>query len=259
MNKNSPETIDEYIAGFPAHTKKLLQQTRAIIKKAAPAAGEKISYGIPTFTLDGNLVHFGGFKNHIGFFPAASAIKAFQKQLAAYKGAKGSVQFPLTEPLPVQLITKMVQYRVKENKAKAAAKQKAKPVIQKQKAGKLSDEEVVKAYMNTLSPAAKKEIDAVRTIIKKANSKLGERIKWNAPSYYYKEDILTFGPYRTQKLLLVVHHPAVVTLQSPLLEGDFPNRRLIRFSSKTAAEKNKKELTRIINSIIEAIDKNKKK
>ena len=109
--------------------------------------------------------------------------------------------------------------------------------------------------MDKLDANAKDEINAVRKIIKAANPKLKERIKWNAPSYYYNEDILTFGPYRTHKLLLVFHHPAVVKIKSQLLEGDYKNRRLIHFKDKADAEKNKAALTNIINEIIKQIDK----
>ena len=109
-------TIDEYIAQFPEDVQEKLQQVRAIVRKAAPATEEKIGYGIPTFTLNGkNLVHFGGFKNHIGFYPAPQGLEEFKKELAGYKGAKGSVQFPLDKPLPVTLIKKIVKFRVKGN------------------------------------------------------------------------------------------------------------------------------------------------
>ncbi len=108
--------IDTYIANYPKETQKLLKQLYATIKKAAPGAEEKISYGIPTFRLAGrNLVHFGGFKNHISFFPTSSGISEFKKELSGYKGAKGTVQFPLDKPLPLALITKIVKFRVKEN------------------------------------------------------------------------------------------------------------------------------------------------
>jgi uncharacterized protein YdhG (YjbR/CyaY superfamily) len=119
-------TIDAYIAGFPKETQAVLTKMRAIIKKAAPGAEEKISYGIPTFFLHGNLVHFGGFKNHVGFYPTPSGIETFKKELAAYKGAKGSVQFPLDKPLPVELIKRMVQFRINKMKENAAGKKKAK-------------------------------------------------------------------------------------------------------------------------------------
>ena len=119
-------TINEYIAGFPESTQRILEELRATIKKAAPTAQESINYGIPTFTLNGNLVHFGGFKNHIGFYPAPSGIEAFKKELSIYDGAKGSIKFPIDKPLPLGLITKIVKFRVKENVEKAAKKQKIK-------------------------------------------------------------------------------------------------------------------------------------
>jgi uncharacterized protein YdhG (YjbR/CyaY superfamily) len=115
--------IDEYIVGFPVNIQKLLQQVRETIKKAAPGAGETIKYAIPTFTLNGgNLVHFAAFKNHIGFYPTPHGIQAFEKELSAYKGAKGSVQFPLDQPMPLQLISKIVKYRVTQNEVKAKSK-----------------------------------------------------------------------------------------------------------------------------------------
>lgn len=113
---------DSYIAGFPQDTQRLLNEMRRTIRAAAPAAQEKISYGIPTFTLGRNLVHFAAYDHHIGFYPGASGIKAFQQELSAYKTAKGSVQFPLDQPLPLLLIGKIVTYRVKENGAKAKKK-----------------------------------------------------------------------------------------------------------------------------------------
>ncbi len=118
-DKTKVGDIDTYIASFPAETQKLLKQVRATIKKAAHGAEEKISYGIPTFTLQGNLVHFAGFKNHIGFYPAPSGIVAFKKELRAYKSSKGAVQFPIDKPISFGLITKIVKYRVKENLKKA--------------------------------------------------------------------------------------------------------------------------------------------
>ena len=107
-------SIEEYISGFPEETQKLLRQVRASIKEAAPEAAEKISYGIPTFTLAGNLVHFAAFKNHIGFYPTSSGIEKFKEELSIYEGAKGSVKFPIDKPLPLGLISKIVKFRVKE-------------------------------------------------------------------------------------------------------------------------------------------------
>jgi uncharacterized protein YdhG (YjbR/CyaY superfamily) len=119
MKTTTAETIDAYIATFPKDIQKLLKQMRTTIRKAAPDAEETISYAIPTFKLNGNLVHFAAFKNHIGFYPAPRGIEAFEKELSAYKGAKGSVQLPLDQPLPLDLISRIVRYRVKQNLEKA--------------------------------------------------------------------------------------------------------------------------------------------
>lgn len=110
--------IDAYIKPFPPAIQALLKSMRSTIQAAAPEATEAIKYGMPTFQLNGNLVHFAAFKNHIGFYPTPSGITEFQKPLSKYKGAKGSVQFPLDEPLPLALITKMVKFRVKKAKEK---------------------------------------------------------------------------------------------------------------------------------------------
>ena len=118
----SLENIDQYINTFPDEVQVLLQQVRATIKKHAPEAQEKICYGIPTFALNGNLVHFGAYKNHIGFYPAPSGIKKFEEVLSGYKQGKGSIQFPLDKPLPIDLIAQIVAYRVIENKEKLAKK-----------------------------------------------------------------------------------------------------------------------------------------
>ena len=119
---NTTTDIDSYIAGFPPKTQKILQKLRATIRKVAPEADEKIGYGIPTFTLNGNLVHFAAYANHIGFYPAPSAIEAFSKELSLYEGAKGSVKFPIEKALPYDLITKIVKFRVEENMAKPIKK-----------------------------------------------------------------------------------------------------------------------------------------
>jgi uncharacterized protein YdhG (YjbR/CyaY superfamily) len=116
-------SIDEYIKGFPPDIQKLLQQVRATIKKAAHDAEETIKYAMPTFTLNGNLVHFAAFKNHIGLYPTPNGIEAFKKELSVYKGAKGSVQFPLDQPMPLELISKIVKYRVEQNGGKARKKE----------------------------------------------------------------------------------------------------------------------------------------
>ena len=117
-------TIDEYISGFPDDIQTLLQQIRVTIREAAPEAEEAIKYAMPTFVLNGNLVHFAAFKHHIGFYPVPSGIEEFKKELSVYKGAKGSVQFPLDQPMPLELITKIVKFRMSENMKKGKTKRK---------------------------------------------------------------------------------------------------------------------------------------
>ena len=113
--KNRYSTIDEYIEVFPDNIRAILENIRNTVRTAAPEATEAIAYQMPTFKLRGNLVHFAAFKNHIGFYPTPSGIEAFKQEIAQYKWAKGSVQFPLSKPIPYDLIARIVQYRVKEN------------------------------------------------------------------------------------------------------------------------------------------------
>ena len=114
--KKSPTDIDQYISLYPVNVQGILQKIRAVIREAAPEAEESINYQIPTFKLKGNLVHFAAYSKHIGFYPAPSGIEAFQEELKEYKGAKGSVQFPLSKPIPYELIRKIVRFRLEENK-----------------------------------------------------------------------------------------------------------------------------------------------
>jgi uncharacterized protein YdhG (YjbR/CyaY superfamily) len=107
--------IDDYIARFPEEIQAMLKEIRMAVQKAAPMASEKISYRIPTFTLNGNLVHFAAFSHHIGFYPTSSGITAFKKELTGYKTSRGTIQFPFGEPLPLDLVTRIVKFRVKEN------------------------------------------------------------------------------------------------------------------------------------------------
>ena len=125
-DQTGPRNIDEYIAGFPPDVQELLEKVRLTIRTAAPDAEEKISYQIPTFTLKGNLVHFAAYKNHIGFYPASSGIQAFKQELSIYEGFKGTVRFPLDKPIPFDLISEIVKFRVMENLDRAAAKGKKK-------------------------------------------------------------------------------------------------------------------------------------
>ncbi len=124
MESRPPEArdIDDYISRCPPDVQEILQKIRAIVHAAAPEATEAIAYQLPTFRLNGNLVHFGAFKNHIGFYPTPSGTEAFKKEISIYQGAKGSIRFPLNQPMPYDLIERIVTFRVEENRKKKQKK-----------------------------------------------------------------------------------------------------------------------------------------
>jgi len=118
-DKNRYNSIDEYIENFPIDTQEILQKIRSTILKAVPEAKEKISYGMPAFDFKGILVYFAAYKNHIGFYPTGSGIEAFKDKITGYKTSKGTIQFPLNEPIPMDLIIEIVNFRVSENLRKS--------------------------------------------------------------------------------------------------------------------------------------------
>jgi uncharacterized protein YdhG (YjbR/CyaY superfamily) len=126
-NPTAPQDIDEYIAGFPPEVQEILEKIRLIIRKAAPATEETISYKMPTFTLNGTyLIYFAAYKKHVSLYPAPIGHAEFQEELSAYESGKGTARFPLDKPIPFDLISKIVKFRVKENLARAEAKGKKK-------------------------------------------------------------------------------------------------------------------------------------
>lgn len=128
MEAKKPATPDEYINAFPAATQKALKSLRAAIKKAAPGADEGISYSMVGYKLGGPLVYFGGFKAHVSLFPTSSKLQPFEKELLPYHRSKGTIRFPLDKPLPIDLIRRIIAFRVKELAEKAAAKKASKKV-----------------------------------------------------------------------------------------------------------------------------------
>jgi uncharacterized protein YdhG (YjbR/CyaY superfamily) len=126
METNHITTIDSYISLFSGHKRDMLEQLRATIKKAAPEAQEVISYQMPAFRMYGILVYFAAHKNHIGFYPTGSAIEAFGDETSVYKGGRGTLRFSVEEQLPLDLVFRMVQYRIVENKSKSERKAKKK-------------------------------------------------------------------------------------------------------------------------------------
>ena len=125
MTRQNPETVDEYLENHPPEIRKRLQQIRTIVRKAAPDAAEKISYGMPAFTLSGILLYYAAHTKHVGLYPFTTAIEAFREELKPYKSAKGSIQFQNDQPLPVKLIRQIVEFRVSENRFKAIQKNHA--------------------------------------------------------------------------------------------------------------------------------------
>jgi len=122
-SKKTPQTIDEYMADFPAQTQAIMQRLRDLVHEIAPEATERISYGIPTFVLGENLVHFAAYKHHIGFYPTPSGVAHFEEELKDYEISKGTVRFPLDKPIPYDLVRRIVEFRAAENRARAQAKQ----------------------------------------------------------------------------------------------------------------------------------------
>jgi len=263
MKMSPAKTIDEYLKVLPEDIRMTLDKVYKAIKSVAPNAEEVISYGMPAFKHHGMLVYFAAFKDHCSFFPGSSQIVELHDELKSFKTSKGTIQFTVDKPLPLALVKKIVRARMEENEARLSARQISKSSAKKGikstakvgKPGKPAEADQVIEYMGKLKVEHKKDIEAVRKIIKESDPKLNERVKWNAPSYYYKEDIVTFGPYKTHKLLLVFHHPAVVSIKSSLLQGDYKDRRLVYFKDASEAKQNKKEITRIINEIIKQIDR----
>lgn len=246
-------TVEEYIRSFPAPVQVKLKQLRKTIRAAVPEAGESISYGIAAYKLNGVLIYFAGFNNHVSIYPAPRTAPAFKKELAAYPGGKGTLQFPLDQALPLDLVKRIVLFRKAENLARASVKKTNPAAANKSKVN--GDTGAVEAWLKKQDKKRQEDIAVIRQIIKGSSPKLQEHIKWNAPSYAYKEDIVTLGPSRNKRLLLVFHHPAINHIESPILEGRSMNRKLAWFDDGAAVARNKKEIKRIINQIIAVIDK----
>lgn len=259
----SSAEVDNYIAGFPESVQEALQQIRATVKNAAPEADEIMNYGIPTLSLAGNLVHFAGYKNHIGFYPAPSGIVAFRDELSVYKGAKGSVQFPLDQPLPLELVSRITKFRVVENLEKAALKKVKKNTGK----ARLSDEEQVTEHIQKLAPELVSSVEAIRRIILDTNPEIGERIKWNNPSFYYtgemqpfdskeyKREIAVFNLHKGN-IMLVFTTGAKVGDTTGLLTGDYEDgRRIAVFKNLDDVRAKESDLRKVVERWLELVDK----
>jgi uncharacterized protein YdhG (YjbR/CyaY superfamily) len=251
MKATSVKTVDQYMDTVPEEARVTLEKVRASIRSAAPKAEEVISYGIPTYKLNGSLIGFGVASKHCGLYVMSyEVMDEFKSDLKKYDTATSTIRFPFDKPLPATLVKKIVQARIKENDALKAKKSKNKVT-----AIKSAEDEEVAGFMNKLKHPFKAEVEAVRSIIKNANKNIAERIKWKAPSYYYKEDMVTFNLWEKKQVHLVFHHPAIVKIKSPLLEGNYDKRRMTYFKTMDEIKANKKELVRIINELVKAIEK----
>lgn len=251
MKTTSVKTVDQYLDTVPEEARVTLEKLRANIRSAAPKAEEVISYGIPTYKLNGSLIGFGAAGKHCGLYVMSYAVMdEFKNELKKYDTATSTIRFPFDKPLPTTLVKKIVQARIKENDALKAKKNKNKVT-----AIKNAEDEGVTDFMSKLKHPFKAEVEVVRSIIKNANKNIAERIKWKAPSYYYKEDMVTFNLWEKKQVHLVFHHPAIVKIKSRLLEGNYDKRRMTYFKTMAGIKANKKELVRIINELVKAIEK----
>ncbi|MCF2446121.1 DUF1801 domain-containing protein [Dyadobacter sp. CY345] len=263
MKKNNPE-VDQYIAGFPPETQKLLKEMRKAIRDAAPDAEEKIGYGMPTLTLNGNLVHYAAYKNHIGFYPAPQGLEEFKEALSGFKGSKGGVQFPLDKPLPVDLIAKITKYRIEKNLEKPAVKPKKASTA---KAIKLSDSEQVSEHIKKLDPELRNIVEAIRKIILSTDKKIAEQIKWNNPSFYYSGEMKPFDPKEYKRDIVVMNlHKGRIMLVFPsgakvndkegFLEGDYKDgRRTVVFKDLEDVRAREKILQDVLRSWLALVEK----
>jgi len=250
-----PASVDAYLHGLDEQQRTALSKLRQTIRSIVPQAEEVISYQVPTFKYKGGLVAFGAAKNHLALYVMSSTLlKDFSAELQTFDTAPGTIRFTAGKSIPATLIKKIVKARMKENEAIDLARKNKATLVKNAVRKKIADAEIVAEYMDKLDHPLKAEIEAVRTIIKNANSKIAERIKWNAPSYYYKDDLVTFNHRDNNRVHLVFHHPEIVHISSPLLQGDYKDRRMLYLQNMQQVKTQKKELEKIMNELIKRID-----
>lgn len=256
---NTIKTIDEYIANFPEDIQILLEQIRATIIEKLPEAEQCISYGMPAFkTLGKPLVYFAAFKNHIGFYATPTGHKAFANELSTYKQGKGSVQFPLNQPIPFNLIAQIVEFKHNENLSKTT----------KNKNPKLPNQEQVTNYLNKLDHPLKNVVEELRKIVLATDTEIGEQIKWNSLSFYYtgtmqafdpkeyKRDIVVFNLHKKDVVLLVFPTGAKLSNNTGFLEGQFTDsRKTTSFCTLTEVKSKEKDLQTSLKEWLTKVDK----
>jgi len=238
--------IDDYLAALPDDARITLEILRKAIKIAAPKAAEVISYQIPTYTYHGHLVGFAASKNHCTFHIMSTAVlRAHAAELKHYDLNKASIRFPADKPPPAALVKRLVKARIAENEARAKHKSESKVA---------NDTEKVNEFMRKLRHPFKAEVQAVREIILNVNKHITEEIKWNAPSFSYKGYMATFNLWAKEHVHLIFHNGAILHDKSGLLQGDYPDRRMVYFSSmedvnskRAVLEKAVKEWVKVMN------------
>ncbi|MBI1830377.1 MAG: DUF1801 domain-containing protein [Planctomycetes bacterium] len=198
---SKPQTIDEYLSSVTKQQRPALERLRKAIRAAAPKAEECISYGLAAFRLDGRmLVAFGAATNHCAFFPMSGAtVAAFAEDLKGYDTSKGTIRFPANKPLPAALVRKLVNARIAENAAKETKKKPARPKKKPSAPSEVDD------FLRRLDHPLKPVLEAIRKIILGVNPKITEGIKWNAPSFSFKDYFATAGVQSSDFVRVVLH------------------------------------------------------
>jgi uncharacterized protein YdhG (YjbR/CyaY superfamily) len=242
-----PKSVEEYINMQTEPIRTTLGRVRKAVNSSAPEAEENIGYGIPYYKYKGAFIAFMSHANHCSFVTMSyDIVKELKDELKNYKVSGTTIRFPHDKPLPAALVKKIVVARIKEQDGKKEFRAKIKNA---------GPADAVNEYMARLKHPLKNEIEAVRKIIKGANRKINERIKWNAPSYCTTEDFVTFNPRNLDAVHLVFHHPLIIKIKSSLLEGDYKDRRMVYLKNMKDIKAHKEELTKIINKLVQLINK----
>jgi uncharacterized protein YdhG (YjbR/CyaY superfamily) len=255
--------VDIYISTFPKSTQNRLKKIRETILKIAPEPEKPINYKMPAYKYKGVLVFFAGYKNHIGFYPSGTAIIKFKKELAKYKGGKGSIQFPLDQDLPIDLIEKIVKFRYKENQTKWDTKTRTKS---NRKSELKIANSPVDEYIQKLEPTLGELIKKIGKLILKLDKNITEQIKWNSVSYYYHGPMKPFDPKEYKRDLLVINltkgYPLLVFPTGSringfdgVLEGNYKDgRRLLPIKDAKELKIKEQALMKIIQAWLNGIE-----
>lgn len=264
--KSEVKNVEAYLAAREKDVRVILEKVRKTIKAAAPNAEEVISYGMPAYKEHGILVYFAANKNHTGLYPTAAGIKEFESELEPYKFSKGAIQFPYNAHLPLKLISRIVKFKLRENVNKLNLTKKKRGVLQK--SDEQTDPKSVLAHIHALDPATGQMVNAIRKIILGADPTIGERIKWNNPSFFYTGEMKPFNPkeYKREmavfnlykgRIMLVFPSGAKVKDTSGILEGAYKDgRRIVIFEDMADVKAKAESLKSVIIKWIKLVHTN---